>query len=196
VKSTDVEDKTSTGWECKRNKPVTDVCAWSGVTCDESTGLITVLDLRTLSIVGKIPASLGGLNSLTYLHLGGNSLAGSIPNTLAQLTAIRRLRLYSNSLTGYIPSNLGSLPALYDLELDINSLEGSVPAALCNSPLTELAILWPTDANANPGITCYASCLSTVTSLYVTDLSRTLPVCTPSPTSAPKASKGKPKPKA
>jgi len=86
------------------------------------------LDHNRLS--GTIPASLGSLNSLSYLHLDDNDLTGTIPASLGSSTSLRYLYLYNNGLTGTIPASLGSNNALSYLWLFNNGLTGTIPASL------------------------------------------------------------------
>ena len=124
------------------------------------TGLST-LNLSFNSLSGSIPSSLEGLTRLTYLDLMRNSLSGSIPSSLGALTGLTYLGLYSNSLTGSIPLSVGALTGLTYLGLDSNSLSGSIPASFCN--LQPSIVLY---VQTNPGLTCYPSCLSTISNFF------------------------------
>ncbi|GAV85948.1 LRR_1 domain-containing protein/Pkinase_Tyr domain-containing protein/LRRNT_2 domain-containing protein/LRR_4 domain-containing protein, partial [Cephalotus follicularis] len=95
-----------------------------------SLGALQVLDLRSSSVSGSIPASLGNLTKLHSLYLSGNNLAGNIPDSLGQLKNLTVVDLSSNSLTGPIPSSLSSLENIERLELSSNYLSGSIPVAL------------------------------------------------------------------
>ena len=82
-----------------------------------SLSALQVLDLRSCSIKGPIPSSLGNLSGLNYLYLSDNFLTGAIPSTLGQLSSLSVLNLSRNSLTGTIPSTLGQLSSLFVLDL-------------------------------------------------------------------------------
>ena len=57
---------------------------WHGVTAD-SLGRVTILDLSHNGLAGQLPASVGGLASLTELRVSGNTgLAGRLPLELAR----------------------------------------------------------------------------------------------------------------
>lgn len=43
-------------------------------------------------LVGSIPASLGGLTTLSHLSLAGNELSGTIPDNFGNLTLLQYLR--------------------------------------------------------------------------------------------------------
>lgn len=98
----------------------------------QSLNALQVLDLRSASILGPIPSSLGGLSRLTQLHLSHNKLTGSIPSSLGQLEELSVLNLSQNSLTGFIPSGFSSLVNLTRLDLSSNFLSGSIPPDLGN----------------------------------------------------------------
>lgn len=88
---------------------------------------LQVLDLRSCSINGSIPSSLGNLIRLNSLYLSDNFLTGAIPFILGQLLSLSVLNLSRNSFTGTIPSGFSSLLNLSTLDLSSNFLSGSIP---------------------------------------------------------------------
>jgi len=74
-----------------------------------------------------MPASLGNLINLSYLHIQENQLSGDIPASLGGLANLRSLNLSGNSLTGSIPEGLGHLAYLQDVALSGNQLSGNLP---------------------------------------------------------------------
>ncbi|KAG2664001.1 hypothetical protein I3760_16G058900 [Carya illinoinensis] len=88
------------------------------------------LDLRSCSVIGPIPPSLGNLRKLNYLYLSGNSLAGAISPALGQLSELLVLDLSRNTLTGSVPSSFESLGSLTRLDLSSNYLSEWIPAGL------------------------------------------------------------------
>lgn len=91
---------------------------------------LQVLDLRSATIIGPIPPSLGSLSKLTQLYLSDNGLTGIIPSSLGQLEELSILDLSRNSLTGLIPSGFSSLQNLTRLDLSSNFLSGPIPPGL------------------------------------------------------------------
>lgn len=91
---------------------------------------LQVLDLRSCSINGAIPATLGNLSSLVALYLSDNTLTGVIPSNLSQLFGLSVLDLSRNALTGSIPPGIGTLRGLLFLNLSQNNLSSSIPAQL------------------------------------------------------------------
>lgn len=94
--------------------------------------VLQVLDLRSCSIIGPIPSSLGNLRTLNSLYLSSNSLTGIISPALGQLSELLVLDLSRNTLTGSISSGFGSLGNLTKLDLSSNFLSGPIPPSLGN----------------------------------------------------------------
>ncbi|XP_010263654.1 PREDICTED: probable LRR receptor-like serine/threonine-protein kinase At2g16250 [Nelumbo nucifera] len=95
---------------------------------------LQVLDLRSCSIVGSIPVSLGNLTTLNSLYLSDNRITGIIPTTLGQLSGLLVLDLSQNSFTGSVPSSFSALGNLTLLDLSSNFLTGPIPPALGTLP--------------------------------------------------------------
>ncbi|KAK4835479.1 hypothetical protein QYF36_010277 [Acer negundo] len=91
---------------------------------------LQVLDLRSCSVSGRIPVSLGNLTTLTSLYLSDNGLTGAIPSSLGQLSFLSVLDLSKNSLTGNIPASFVSLKNLSSLDISSNNLTGSIPTGI------------------------------------------------------------------
>ena len=133
------------------------ISEWQGVTVSGTPQRVTRLNLRSLGLVGTIPADLNELTMLTRLWLHNNSLTGEIPNLnrltnleslwlsgsdmdltgdisrlgLGSKTRLDTVSLWGNRLTGSIP-DLSRLTSLVRLKLQSNSLSGGVPATLGN----------------------------------------------------------------
>ncbi|XP_071930739.1 probable LRR receptor-like serine/threonine-protein kinase At2g16250 isoform X3 [Coffea arabica] len=91
---------------------------------------LQVLDLRSCSIGGSIPASFGNLSSLTSLYLSGNTITGVVPSTLGNLLRLEVLDLSQNSLTGIIPPTFSGLRNLTLLDMSSNYLTGGIPPGI------------------------------------------------------------------
>ncbi|KAL5790916.1 hypothetical protein ACOSQ2_005804 [Xanthoceras sorbifolium] len=91
---------------------------------------LQVLDIRSCSVRGSIPASLGNLTTLTSLYLSDNGLTGTIPSSLGQLSLLSVLDLSKNSLIGNIPASFVSLKNLSSLDISSNFLTGSIPPGI------------------------------------------------------------------
>ncbi|KAK6946240.1 Serine-threonine/tyrosine-protein kinase, catalytic domain [Dillenia turbinata] len=92
--------------------------------------LLQGLDLRSCSVVGPIPLSLGNASNLISLYLSNNSITGLIPSSLGQLSKLLYLDLSQNSLTGSITLEFSSLGNLSLLDLSSNFLSGSIPPGI------------------------------------------------------------------
>lgn len=96
----------------------------------ERLSTLKVLDLRSCSIDGPLPSSLGNLSNLNALFLSFNNLTGSIPTSLGQLSNLSVLDLSQNRFTGSIPQSFGSFRNLSVLNVSVNFLSGSIPPAI------------------------------------------------------------------
>ncbi|CAM9645988.1 unnamed protein product [Ectocarpus sp. 8 AP-2014] len=92
---------------------------------------MTVLDLSSNGLTGKIPEALTGLVSLERLDLHRNRFHGIIPAELGQLPRLKFLRLSSNGLSGKIPEEVASMPTLELLDCSNNNLSDVLPAWAC-----------------------------------------------------------------
>ncbi|KAK8943667.1 putative LRR receptor-like serine/threonine-protein kinase [Platanthera guangdongensis] len=97
----------------------------------DATGL-SVLSLAYNSITGNIPPTLGQLRNLSFLDLSQNALSGDFPSSLTGIVSVHYLDLSSNFLTGALLPELGSLTVLETLILANNSFSGSIPPQLGN----------------------------------------------------------------
>ncbi|GER50361.1 leucine-rich repeat protein kinase family protein [Striga asiatica] len=96
---------------------------WLGLQLDA----LQVLDLRSCSINGSLPATIGNLSGLVELYLSHNNLTGVIPSSLARLTSLNVLHLSQNMLSGQLPDELWSLPELQYLDVSVNNFTGTLP---------------------------------------------------------------------
>ncbi|KAJ3212308.1 hypothetical protein HDU82_002678 [Entophlyctis luteolus] len=84
------------------------------------------------SLTGPLPASVGLLGRLEYLHLKGNRITGSIPDEIGSLVRLKVLILDANQLAGAINPALSRLTNLEELSLAQNKLVGGIPASFGN----------------------------------------------------------------
>jgi len=110
------------------------IAGWPGIgvadVADVDGGRINRINLSFSGIKGVLPATLGDLDALTSLDLGGNELSGPIPAGFGNLARLRILDVSSNRLSGGIPAGLGQLSLLQTLWLGGNGLSGGIPREL------------------------------------------------------------------
>jgi Leucine-rich repeat (LRR) protein len=76
---------------------------------------LTVLDLQSNDLTGRLPTEFGTMSSLEQLYLNDNNLLGSIPRELGQISMLQYLHLHNNALTGTLPTELETLSSLISL---------------------------------------------------------------------------------
>ncbi|CAL9768376.1 unnamed protein product [Musa acuminata subsp. burmannicoides] len=89
-------------------------------------GLVEI-DLSMNQLTGSIPHDFGKLKKLSLLYLYYNRLSGEIPASIGLLQSLTYLSLSYNSLTGVLPPELGKNSPLLDIEVDDNMISGEVP---------------------------------------------------------------------
>ncbi|KAI5340100.1 PREDICTED: receptor [Prunus dulcis] len=96
-------------------------CSWDGVECDEDSGHVIRLDLRSSCLYGSINSNstLFHLVHLQRLDLSDNDFHGSeIPSRLGHdLTSLTYLNLSNSAFSGQIPSEISKLSKLSTLDL-------------------------------------------------------------------------------
>ncbi|ONI18147.1 hypothetical protein PRUPE_3G199500 [Prunus persica] len=104
-------------------------CSWDGVECDEDSGHVIGLDLRSSCLHGSIisSSSLFDLVHLQRLDLSDNDFNYSgIPSRLGHdLTSLTYLNLSSSVFSGQIPSEISMLSKLSTLDLSSNVFNGN-----------------------------------------------------------------------
>jgi len=133
---TSVEDPHSSmkDWEDSIDAP----CSWNGITCDNSTGMVTEIILETKFLNGPFPSNICGLRNLKKLQLAVNYLYGNLPWTLMNCSQLKYLNLSNNSLSGTLP-DFSPLKSLQILDLTFNNFTGSFPSSVGSLPeLTSL----------------------------------------------------------
>ncbi|XP_004305039.1 PREDICTED: receptor-like protein 12-like [Fragaria vesca subsp. vesca] len=123
-------------WKPAQGGNKTNCCTWDGVECDEQTGYVIGLDLRSSCLFGsinsnsslfrlvhlqrldladndfnysQIPTSIRNFPSLTYLDLSASVFSGRVPAEVSQLSKLSLLNLSSNTDPSYFPSSVGLL---------------------------------------------------------------------------------------
>ncbi|KAM0023117.1 putative protein kinase RLK-Pelle-LRR-XII-1 family [Helianthus debilis subsp. tardiflorus] len=109
------------------NESTTDFCRWQGVTCSARHPRVTLLDLQSGSLTGKLSPFIGNLSFLKGIRIQNNSFSGEIPREIGRLFRLQELRMYNNSFTGNIPTDITNCSNLEVLHLGYNNLVGRIP---------------------------------------------------------------------
>jgi len=83
-----------------------DPCSWFGISCSASNK-VTLINLPNLKLNGTISPSLGKLNSLVEIILGGNNLNGTIPDNFTSLSSLKLLNVSDNDIAPPVPKFSG-----------------------------------------------------------------------------------------
>ncbi|KFK31064.1 hypothetical protein AALP_AA6G063700 [Arabis alpina] len=114
---------------------------FNGVLCDNTTGLVTKLQLPIGCFTGilKQNSSLFRFHHLRFLNLSHNNFtSSSLPFEFNNLKTLEVLSLSSNGFIGQVPSSFSNLTFLTHLDLSHNELTGSFQLV---QNLTKLFIL-------------------------------------------------------
>ncbi|EOY04295.1 Receptor like protein 6, putative [Theobroma cacao] len=141
-------------WKLERESA--DCCSWDGVECDNSTGHVIGLDLRSSYLYGSIDSrsSLFHLVHLQWLNLADNLFKNSkIPSEIRNLSRLTSLNLSYSDFSGQIPSEIFQLTELELLDLSGNSLKLRKPGmrSLLEN-LTNLQELYLTDVRISSSV--------------------------------------------
>ncbi|CAN1813904.1 Receptor-like protein EIX2 [Linum perenne] len=104
-------------------------CEWAGIACDNKTGAVVSVDLRSWdssdmfvpgkdALSGEIRPSLGNLKSLKHFDLSLNEFDGNfIPEFFDTFKDLEYLNLANAGFYGVVPTNLGNISTLQYLNL-------------------------------------------------------------------------------
>ncbi|TQD76811.1 hypothetical protein C1H46_037644 [Malus baccata] len=106
-------------------------CMWHGVTCSRRhRQRVTILDLQSQNLVGKLSPNFGNLSFLRELWLQNNSFSHEIPPQIGNLRRLQVLRLDVNSFSGSIPHNISHCFNLILVNFTRNKLVGKIPSEI------------------------------------------------------------------
>lgn len=112
--------------------------SWTGVVCSPGSPVrVLSLDLKNHGLSGSLPDSIGNLTGMQTINLSGNKLSGSIPD-LGGMRTLTVLHLDGNQFSGTIKPSMETLINLKELYLNNNNLTGKIPDGLENKPGLDL----------------------------------------------------------
>ncbi|MQM22938.1 hypothetical protein Taro_055999 [Colocasia esculenta] len=105
--------------------------SWIGVSCHD--GQVTLISLQDRKLNGSISPSIGKLDSLLSILLGGNNLSGTIPSNLTSIRSLRLLNLTANNLRPPVPKFRSSVRLI----IDDNPLLNGPPSSPGDNPSSD-----------------------------------------------------------
>ncbi|KAI3725838.1 hypothetical protein L1987_65634 [Smallanthus sonchifolius] len=109
---------------------------WTGVTCDQTTSLITSLDISNLNLSGTLSPLITQLRSLEIVSVPGNDFSGAFPTRIHELKRLRFLNISNNMFSGGLEFDFTMLTKIQVLDAYNNNFSGSLPFGV--SKLTTL----------------------------------------------------------
>ncbi|GLJ17331.1 hypothetical protein SUGI_0300950 [Cryptomeria japonica] len=142
-------------------------CNWNGISCDNTTGMVTEITIENKFINGPLYSNICKLHNLMKLQLGNNTLYGTLPSDIMNCTKLQSLNLTKNSFSGTLP-DFSPLKSLQILDVTNNNFTGEFPASVGN--LAELISLNLAGNPFSPGkITQQLMNLEKLEVLYLAD---------------------------
>ncbi|KAJ7300137.1 hypothetical protein O6H91_Y065300 [Diphasiastrum complanatum] len=112
-------------------------CQWTGVTCDQTTQVVTGVDLSNMNLVGLVPTQVCQLQNLTSYNVGNNNFEGDFPDKLLDCSKLEYLNLSQNWIVSMLPNGISKLQNLRNLDLCCNNFTGAIPPGFGELPLLE-----------------------------------------------------------
>ncbi len=112
-------------------------CYWCGLSCPDSLGEITGMDLNGNNVSGNLGSEFTRLTALGAITLSLNRMKGRLPSELGNLGSLTQLSLASNQLTGTLPTEvfetfLDSQYFISTLDVSMNKLTVTIPTLVGN----------------------------------------------------------------
>ncbi|XP_058202184.1 receptor-like protein 43 isoform X2 [Rhododendron vialii] len=112
----------------------------------QSNSRLKAMIFHCTGLYGKLPDSIGRLESLVYLDLIKTSLSGTLPSPLGNLTRLSFLYLYDCKFSGQVPSSLANLSELTKFGIGHNDFDAG-PLPLPPGKLLKLNHLYASKMN-------------------------------------------------
>ncbi|WVY91729.1 hypothetical protein V8G54_037243 [Vigna mungo] len=108
---------------------------------DRNLHFMTLIDMSSNNLSGKIPSQMFSLIGLSSLNLSNNKLEGEIPNEIGNMKNLESLDFSTNQFRGEIPPSLSTLSFLGYLNLSFNNLTGKIPSGTQLQGFTALSYM-------------------------------------------------------
>lgn len=92
---------------------------------------LVILHLEHNQLSGALPDSLFSLTVLE-LYISSNKLSGKIPASIGNLQSVQDLYMQDNQFSGPIPASIGNLTSTEVIDLSLNKLSGNLPLSIKN----------------------------------------------------------------
>ncbi|KAE9452977.1 hypothetical protein C3L33_15123, partial [Rhododendron williamsianum] len=112
----------------------------------QSNSRLKALIFQGTGLYGKLPDSIGRLESLSSLDFSQTSLSGMLPSPIGNLTRLTFLDLYWCQFSGQIPSSLANLSQLTTFGIGYNDFDAG-PLLLPPGKLLKLTHLYAPEMN-------------------------------------------------
>lgn len=90
----------------------------------------TLVLMERCKLIGRIPTTIGLLQSATKASFRKNELTGPIPTEVGEMRRMLQFSVDANRLTGTIPTEIGLMTDARGIWLNINQLSGPIPNEL------------------------------------------------------------------
>uniref|UniRef100_A0ACD5UH35 Uncharacterized protein n=1 Tax=Avena sativa TaxID=4498 RepID=A0ACD5UH35_AVESA len=91
---------------------------------------LSVLNIGSTGLSGKIPESIGQLRRLEELYLDNNNMSGELPSALGNCTNLTYITLRNNSFTGDLSKVNFTMSGLRIADFSMNFFTGTIPESI------------------------------------------------------------------
>ncbi|KAK7263453.1 hypothetical protein RJT34_31043 [Clitoria ternatea] len=87
--------------------------SWFGLSCNHNSE-VSIINLPRQNLTGTLSPSLGKLDSLLEIRLGGNNIIGKVPSNFTELKSLRLLDLGNNNVEPPLPNFHGGVKVIIE----------------------------------------------------------------------------------
>ncbi|KAI8566573.1 hypothetical protein RHMOL_Rhmol02G0051100 [Rhododendron molle] len=134
----------------------------------QSSSRLKALSISGTGFYGKLPDSIGRLESLSSLDLSDTSLSGMLPSPIGNLSRLTILNLEWCKFSGQIPSSLANLSQLTKFGFSINDFDAG-PLPFPPGKLLKLTHLSASEMNLQGEIPLSLANMTQLSSLFISE---------------------------